>query len=157
MSISPSVITDAIKKRNKVNFFDGNDRRGAHDTANKTKPEIIQGIRNHIESYPCMEAHYCRKDTQRKYLEKDLNVRKMHLMYKDECLKSGIEPASEITYRRIFANEYNLSFYVPRKDLCLICTNYAQADTEKKKNLKMRTKLTKNERQFATAKKIKIK
>ncbi|CAH0723007.1 unnamed protein product, partial [Brenthis ino] len=123
------------KKRNDLNCFDAKDRRGAHEPVNKTKPDIIQGIRKHIESFPCMAAHYSKKDTQRKYLDKNLNIRKMHLLYRDECLKNGSEPASEITYRRIFSKEYNLSFFVPRKDQCLVCTNYAQAETEKKREL----------------------
>ncbi|CAH0717701.1 unnamed protein product, partial [Brenthis ino] len=135
LSISPAVITDTIQKRNDLNCFDAKDRRGAHEPVNKTKPDIIQGIRKHIESFPCMAAHYSRKDTQRRYLGKNLNIRKMHLLYRDECLKNGSEPASEITYRRIFSKEYNLSFFVPRKDQFLVCTNYAQAETEKKREL----------------------
>ncbi|CAG5002002.1 unnamed protein product [Parnassius apollo] len=118
-----------------MNCFDVNDQRGAHEPVNKKKPDIIQGIKKHIESFPCMEAHYSRKDTKRRYLDKNLNIRRMYLLYKDECLKNGSEPASEITYRRIFSKEYNLSFFVPRKDQCLICTNYAKADTEKKREL----------------------
>ncbi|KAL4703070.1 hypothetical protein ACJJTC_008656 [Scirpophaga incertulas] len=135
LCISPSVITDAIKKRNDMNCFDACDARGGHEPVNKTKPDIIQSIRSHIASFPCMEAHYSRKDTQRRYLDKNLNVRKMYLLYEEECLKNELVAASEITYRRIFSNEYNLSFFVPRKDQCLTCTNYAQATAEKKKEL----------------------
>lgn len=43
------------------------------------------------------------------------------------------EPVSEITYKRIFCNNYNLSFYKPKKDQCQLCTRYnTEKDTLKK-------------------------
>ncbi|KAL4702893.1 hypothetical protein ACJJTC_001839 [Scirpophaga incertulas] len=100
---SKTVITDAIKKLNDMNCFDACDARGGHQPVNKTKPDIIQSIRSHIASFPCMEAHYSRKDSQRRYLDKNFNVRKMYLLYEEECLKNELVSASEITYRRIFS------------------------------------------------------
>lgn len=124
---------DAIKKRNELGLFSGNDLRGNHDPSNKTSPEIIQQIQDHIASFPTMESHYTRNDTKRQYL--DVNLRKMHELYKEMCRNKGAEPASDITYRRIFSNHYNLSFFVPKKDLCVICTNYEKAAQEKKQEL----------------------
>lgn len=51
-----SVVFDAINKRNSSDF-DAIDNRGKHEQANKTKPEILEGIRSHIKSFPCMESH----------------------------------------------------------------------------------------------------
>lgn len=78
LCISPSVLVDAIKKRNSVNCFDAKDNRGKHEPSNKTKPETIQDIKSHIESFPSMESHHSRRDTKRKYLDKDLSIRKMY-------------------------------------------------------------------------------
>ncbi|KAL4706680.1 hypothetical protein ACJJTC_014435 [Scirpophaga incertulas] len=46
--------------------------------------------------------------------------------------KENIEAVNELTYRRVFATEYNLSFFEPKKNQCTICTNYESADKEKK-------------------------
>lgn len=79
-----------------------------------------------------MESHYTRKDTNRKYLSADLNIRKMYILYKELCQEKNQEAANELTYRRIFATEYNFSFFVLKKDQCTICINYEKADEEKK-------------------------
>ncbi|KAL4705692.1 hypothetical protein ACJJTC_018765 [Scirpophaga incertulas] len=92
----------------------------------------MEEVRRHIESFPCMESHYTRRDTNKKYLAADLNIRKMYTLYKQLCQKENIEAVNELTYRRVFATEYNLSFFVPKKDQCTICTNYESADKEKK-------------------------
>lgn len=80
LNIGPSVVFDAVNKRNRIGGFDAIDNRGKHEPANKTKPEVLEGIRPHIESFPCLESHYTRKDTNRKYLSADLNIRKMYTL-----------------------------------------------------------------------------
>ncbi|KAH3864202.1 hypothetical protein DPMN_027218 [Dreissena polymorpha] len=42
-------------------------RRGKHTPHNKTPDAIIEDVRNHIESFPTVEAHYTRQDTKRQY------------------------------------------------------------------------------------------
>ena len=44
-----------------------------------------------------------------------------------------VRKPTEKVYRDIFCSEYNLSFYVPRKDQCAVCAkrNAIQGDTEK--------------------------
>lgn len=39
------------------------------------------------------------------------------------CVAEGQPFSSEITYRRIFCQNYNYSFFQPRKEQCLICEN----------------------------------
>ncbi|KAL4713228.1 hypothetical protein ACJJTC_013158 [Scirpophaga incertulas] len=132
LNIGPSVVFDAVKKRNSTGNFNTVDNRGKHEPSNKTKPQIMEEVRRHIESFPCMESHYTRRDTNKKYLAADLNIRKMYTLYKQLCQKENIEAVNELTYRRVFATEYNLSFFVPKKDQCTMCTNYERADKEKK-------------------------
>lgn len=136
LNIGPSVIFDAVKKRSSTGNFNAVDNRGKHEPSNKTKPQIMEEIRRHIESFPCVESHYTRKDTNKKYLAADLNIRKMYTLYKQLCQEENKEAANELTYRRVFATEYNLSFFVPKKDQCTICTNYENADEEKKTSMK---------------------
>lgn len=35
-----------------------------------------QFVREHSKPFPTVESHYCRKNTSRKYLEKDLSINK---------------------------------------------------------------------------------
>ena len=54
----------------------------------------------------------------------------MYDLYKAKCEEDGVTPASLITYRRTFCNEYNFSFHKPKKDSCQQCNAYE----EKEKN-----------------------
>lgn len=126
LCISHGPIDHALKKRSSSLIFGGSDRRGRKEPGNKTKPEEVEKVRNHIEKFPVKESHYCRSTTKRKYLDENLSISKMYSLYKEE----HEDPVSEITYRRIFGTEYNLSFFVPKKDQCVICNNYKKASPE---------------------------
>ena len=77
----------------------------------------LDSIRQHIMSFPIMDSHYKRKDTNRKFLQQDLSITKMYDLYKANCTAEEIIPASSITYRRDLCNEFNFSFHKPKKDL----------------------------------------
>jgi len=38
-------------------------------------------VKEHIKSFPTVESHYCRKDTQRQYLDSKLTVNRMYSDY----------------------------------------------------------------------------
>lgn len=118
--------------------FATTDKRGKHIPHNITPDSMVENIRKHIESFPVLEAHYTRKDTNRKFLGQDLNIRKMYSLYKEECKNKGKRHTSESKYRAIFCNEYNYSFYVPKKDQCATCVVYKQKDIRKKTTLEMK-------------------
>ena len=52
--------------------------------------------------------------TSRQYLSGNLSVTKMYDMY----VKEIPNPESLTTYRHVFNSEFNLAFYVPKKDEC---------------------------------------
>ena len=72
------------------------DGRGKHDNR-KIISEDEEEVRNHIKSFSQIESHYLRTQTNREFLEGNL-------------------------YRRIFNNEFNISFFKPKKDQCDLCT-----------------------------------
>ena len=111
---------------NKKGMVSKEDQRGKHRPANKTDDDILDSVRTHIESFPQMEAHYVRKDSKRKYLPAGLNINRMWNMYKRKCLQNNQKYASAGKYRAIFCNEYNYSFYKPKKDQCSLCVRYNQ-------------------------------
>lgn len=136
LSISPSVIKDAVEKRDNLGFYSLNgDPRGHHEPPNKTPLEKIEEVIAHIESFPTMESHYVRQKTRRKYLDYKLSITKMYELYREKYKDS--QPVSEITYRRIFSKEFNLGFFVPKKDQCLLCTKYARANVKEKMELEI--------------------
>lgn len=71
-----------------------------------------------INTLKCVESHYCRGKSNRKYLSSELNITKLWKMY------SGIEgnvPVKESYFRMIFNTNYNLGFGSPRSDMCSVC------------------------------------
>lgn len=45
-------------------------------------------VRQHINSFPRVEAHYCRKDTKKEYLDSELSLAEMYMLYKVTVDKS---------------------------------------------------------------------
>lgn len=80
--------------------------------------EKLKEVMDHIKSFPTVESHYCRSTSTCKYLESTLNVPKMYSLYKIQAK----EPVTLCQYRQIFNFRFNLSFHVPKKDLCDKCS-----------------------------------
>lgn len=117
---------DNAMKNQSGGVFTGEDKRGKHKPHNKTKEEVLKIVRNHIESFPAVEGHYTRKSPNRKYLGAELNVPKMYQLYLENYKATVPEDklASITIYRKVFNEEYNFSFHVPKKDQCSICVSY---------------------------------
>ena len=84
LDISEKLVTYTLSKRNSGDVgmtFSSPDMRGKHVPSNKTDANILDGIRQHINSFPKMAPHYCRADTNRQFLGADLNIRKMYELY----------------------------------------------------------------------------
>lgn len=90
-----------------------------------TPPEKLEEIRNHIKSFPVVESHYCRSSTEKKYLASDLTLRKMYNFY----LEQATEPLKFCMYNKIFNEEFNYSFFKPKKDICNKCYLYKNNKT----------------------------
>lgn len=65
--------------------FVADDNRGRRSPHNKTKDEDVAFVKRHIEMFPTMESHYCRKNSQRRYLDAKLSIAKMYFLYKEFC------------------------------------------------------------------------
>jgi len=108
------------------------DRRGKHRPANKTKQWKTDLIRQHIGLFPTMASHYCRSKTTRKYLDSKLTITKMYeefcTFYKEKVPSDETDRnvPSQNVYRNIFCSEFNLGFFVPKKDQCALCSQKQQ-------------------------------
>ncbi|XP_047127871.1 uncharacterized protein LOC124808745 isoform X1 [Hydra vulgaris] len=81
-------------------------------------------VRDHINLFPRIEAHYCRKKTHKEYMEGSLNIGKLYDLFKVYCDENGYTPVKEHIYRYIFNHEFNIEFQKPKKDLCYTCYEY---------------------------------
>ena len=55
--------------------------------------------------------------------------------FKEIRERSNLPVCTETTFNRIFNTEFNISFYIPKKDLCDLCEGYRNADEEGKSKL----------------------
>lgn len=98
----------------------------------KLDPSLKDGVRKHIESLPTVESHYLRQQTERTYIEGNLNLATLYRDYKRECEESGKPFVKACIYENIFNFEYNIGWHRPKKDQCSMCERYANSSPEEK-------------------------
>lgn len=130
-SISHRVVEICMKKVSKTGVYVGHDGRSEINLKryNSTSDDIKNHVKMHIDSFPRVESHYCRKDTKKQYLAPDLNLSLMYRLYRDEyCKNNNIHPVSDFVYRSVFHDyDPSLSFFIPKKDQCTKCNSYQMA------------------------------
>ncbi|CAH0558686.1 unnamed protein product [Brassicogethes aeneus] len=100
------------------------DERGKHhNRANRIPLEQVQSVHDHIKAFPKYVSHYSRKkNPNRIYLNHDISISGLYKdFYLDWCKERNIMPVREDRYRRIFCNEYNIGFKLPKSDTCHTC------------------------------------
>lgn len=130
LCISQKPIYNVHLKKNDLGT-PNSDKRGKN-TRDRILEKDKDRIRHHIQSFPYVEAHYCRKDSQKKYLDPTLNLQKMYDLYLDMCNADQVPPQKLSLYRKIFNFEVNLEFLQPKTDRCDICEEYNLARKEKR-------------------------
>lgn len=109
------------------------DRRGKAHKNSLLDESVKQSVRDHINMFETINSHYCRNKSERKYLPATLNISKMFTLYEEYCSENNIDKiATETMYRHIFVTEFNLSFFIPKKDLCEDCNKYENSLPDEK-------------------------
>lgn len=134
LGIKKGVVDIAMQKRSKENVAAA-DGRGKGKSPS-LDPAIVEGIKTHIKSFPCVPSHYCRAGTARKYLDSSLNLATMYRMYSQHCNDVDQPKAKLSAYRKIFRDDFNLGFHIPKKDQCRICNNFDKS-SESTENMKI--------------------
>ncbi|XP_039301648.1 uncharacterized protein LOC111046358, partial [Nilaparvata lugens] len=133
LSISQQMVKTAFLKIQASGKTVSEDRRGKSGCNSKLEEKVKISVKDHIESFPKVESHYCRRDSKREYLDQKLNLSKMYSLYKVHCKENGISNmAKESMYRYIFNTNYNLGFFQPKKDQCDLCEKFKNLDEEGK-------------------------
>ena len=100
------------------------DSRGTHtNRPHAVSEEAKERVREHITSFPRRQSHYSRSDNlKREYLDENLSIARMYSLYLKQYEADMEEPViKEWLYRKIFNEEFNLSFGYPRSDTCETC------------------------------------
>lgn len=126
LDIVDSWIQTSLKNCNSGNGLSP-DKRGSHKNRPRRTPEIVYDtVRTHINAFIKVPSHYTREKSKREYLEPQVkSVQNMYRLYKIWCSENNyIKIASESIYRRTFNREFNLGFFLPRKDQCELCSRW---------------------------------
>ena len=91
---------------------------GKHGNQKKWSEESIATAVKHIQSFPTVDNHFCRKECSKAFLDQSLGVNEMYRLYKEHCEQNSlVDYVSSDKYRRILTEKFNLSFFCPKKDL----------------------------------------
>lgn len=132
LDISDKMVRTAIEKaRRGVCEIISPDKRGRHVPSNKYDNLKIQFAKDHIDMFPAVPSHWCRKDTKKIYLEPTLNREKLYQLYKEHCMENNNIPICKTSYKELIL-EKNIDFHRPRKDQCW-CHKFEQLSEEEQK------------------------
>ncbi|XP_065650615.1 uncharacterized protein LOC136078746 [Hydra vulgaris] len=88
----------------------------------QTVPNSIKdSVRKHIQSIPRIDSHYCRKSTNKEYIQENLNMTILYEKYCEKCVLDNVVPAKKSMYRTIFNTEFNIEVHTLKKDRCDKC------------------------------------
>ncbi|KAJ4429628.1 hypothetical protein ANN_21829 [Periplaneta americana] len=111
--------SNTFKAVTKTEVFAVIDSRGKNTSVNKIDDSDVI---NYIRSFPAYQSHYSRRDNSgRKYLNPDLNIRKMYDLYLEKCQQENKTPVKQKFYYNVFSTKFNLHFKPPYTDTCRLC------------------------------------
>ncbi|KAK3922225.1 Lysosomal acid lipase/cholesteryl ester hydrolase [Frankliniella fusca] len=119
-------VETALKKRGDTGLSP--DKRGKHgNRPHRISEDILASVRRHINLFPRVPSHYTREKSKREYLEPHIkSVERMHRIYVIWAKRQNIEKIATLsTYRKVFNQEFNLGFFMPKK------TNVKRAERRK--------------------------
>lgn len=88
-----------------------------------------------INTIPRIESHYLKAQTTRKFINSDKFVADLYRDYKSTRENNGLPSATVLIFNRILNTDFNISFFVPKKNQCDVCECYKNANDEEKRKL----------------------
>lgn len=134
-NISHKIVSLALKGQSASGAYHGVDGRIGRPAPNITPARDVAHVKKHIDSFPRMESHYCRRDSKKLYLNPDLSVAELYRLYTSNyCTENQLVPVTKSVFRKIFKSyDPPLCTYKPKKDQCSKCNQYR--DAKDKSNL----------------------
>lgn len=119
LDINDRPIRTALAKQSRVaNVLMEPDKRGQHGNQVTVDPEIRKGVKAHIEFIPQIESHYTRATSNRTFICGSKTIAEIHRDYVEKSKQQKVPYANYTLFYCIFTTEYNISFFVPKKDQC---------------------------------------
>lgn len=109
------------KKRQSTAVILPPDGRGRHG---KISSESLNVIKNHIHILSVYKSHYTKGTSEQKYLNLDLTIAQMYRLHKEHCQENNIDPEKKHIYRKLFKEDFNLSFHYPLQGTCEKCNAF---------------------------------
>ncbi|CAH1115872.1 unnamed protein product [Psylliodes chrysocephalus] len=137
LSINNRVIQTIIKKQKvcESGKIVEVDKRGKHNNHYQVDQAIKNEIREHIKSIPRIDSHYCRATTSKEYIEGSKTLSDLHRDYLKICEEKKSPAANYQMYRKIFEEEFNIAFHVPKKDQYELRLQFKNRTEEEKVSL----------------------
>lgn len=134
LDLNDRVIKTALSKKTELGVIEG-ELRGKHGNQPTIDPQIKQSVLDFINTIPRIESHYLRAQTTREFISSDKCLADLYRDYKSTRENNGLPFATVSTFNRIFNTDFNISFFVPKKDQCDVCECYKNANDEEKRKL----------------------
>lgn len=134
LDLNDRVIKTALSKKSESGIIEG-ELRGKHGNQPTIDPQVKQSVIDFINSLPRIESHYLRAQTTREFICSDKSLADLYRDYKALRENQGLLFASASTFNRIFNTDFNISFFIPKKDQCDLCESYKNSDEEGKQKL----------------------
>lgn len=107
-------------------------QQGKHKNHQKISEELKKGVLDHIDSFPRIESHYLRAQTQREFIDGGLTIADMYRLYVIHQEQNEKEYVHKHVYYDLFNNKRNISFFIPKKDQCTMCESWKNISEEEK-------------------------
>lgn len=83
-------------------------------------------MKSFLENLNKLPSHYCRKDTNKLYLEQSFfSIVDLYTVYKESCRENNEVAMSQNSLTKMM-KRMNISLYQPKKDKCDICCQYEE-------------------------------
>lgn len=117
--------TLSIGRHNCLNWLDTPLVHHIFQEKQQPHTERVQDLHSFFDSIPSTDSHYCRSSTTKKYLLPEWrSKRSLYDFYKEQwCHERETDPVSITTFNSVFKLK-NLSLFLPKKDLCEICSRH---------------------------------
>ncbi|XP_011193975.2 uncharacterized protein LOC105219498 [Zeugodacus cucurbitae] len=125
-----------LEKPAKANEVLEPDQRGKHGKHKKVDTHIAAGVREFIENIPKIESHYTAANTTKIYIEGGKTISSIYRDYVDLCKEKKQAFATYIYFYTTFTEDFNISFFAPKKDLCAQCEAYTDMTAAEKLSYK---------------------
>lgn len=90
----------------------------------KTSKRDLQFVKSFIQRFPCYSSHYGRSQSNKRYLNPNMNIIRMYKEYCIVCEFEKRKSISEWKFRHIFNTSFNLAFHPKKVDTCRKCDKF---------------------------------